>query len=296
MDTAKKGALLAVPDLAAELGMPEPVLPPLKDICRKLYEEPYAGLYHKLCDPAEAGETHRTLAALARGIEGETGYAQLAFHLAAALDARERYRELGISDHVFLETMGCFPRFIRETERKCGAFYFDRGFWTWRQTACLIFRLGTLEFEYKTAGPGPLPAGLRADDHILSIHIPSDAVLTDRDLKESYAQAANFIREHGQALCADGLPKAFLCGTWLLSPRLLDFLPEDSGIRRFAGDYALYGFDEEDESYRHWLFNWETRPEAFPEKTSLQKKVKKFVLAGGKVGLGLGRYKYFGQN
>ncbi len=74
--------------------------------------------------------------------------AQLAAALAGACRTRRAYRERNIPDEIFLNTMGCFRRFLMETHEMSGRWAFDRGFWTWRQTGCLLFRLGTLEFEY----------------------------------------------------------------------------------------------------------------------------------------------------
>ena len=111
--------------------------------------------------------------------------------------------------------------FLREAKARSGRFIFDRAFWAWRHLACRLFRLGTLEFEYRAAGADePLPSGIGPGTPVLSVHIPSDARLSDDALPGSYGQADEFFALHGPALCKSGMPRAVLCGTWLLSPAL----------------------------------------------------------------------------
>ena len=118
----------------------------------------------------------------------------LALYLAAACRTREKYRMMCIPDEIFRDTMGCFSRFLREAKARSGRFIFDRAFWAWRHLACRLFRLGTLEFEYRAAGADePLPSGIGPGTPVLSVHIPSDARLSDDALPGSYGQADEFL-------------------------------------------------------------------------------------------------------
>ena len=220
--------------------------------------------------------------------------AQLAAVLAAALRTRALYRAMHIPDSIYLATMGCLPRFLRETKQITGEWDFDRGFWTWRQTGGLLYRLGTLEFEYKSLGDSPAPPGLSPEDGILSVHIPSDASLSRQELDRSYAWAAEFFASAG-TFCLSGPPKAVLCGSWLLSPVLDGLLPQSSGIRRFAGDYERYYVREEDTSFYRWLFGAVRPVEELPEDTGLRRAVKRCLLAGGLVGMACGELKNSGR-
>lgn len=212
--------------------------------------------------------------------------AQLAVMLAAVCRTEKRYRREDIPAEVFLSTMDCFRRFLEETHARTGQWAFDRGFWTWRQTGGLLFRLGTLEFEYRRIRPGPRPAGLEAEAPVLSVHIPSDAVLGREELDESYSIVRQFFSQ--EKLCPWGKPKAVVCGSWLLAPALNGLLPEDSGIWRFARDYRLYDVDEEDQEFYEWLFGGCKLMEELPERTSLQRAVKAHLAAGGRLGMARG--------
>ena len=119
--------------LAGRLNLPEAVLAPLAAAAKALPEGLPVG---QLAEPEAA---------------------------AAACRTEERYRREGIQENVFRSTMDCFRRFLEETHARNGQWAFDRGFWTWRQTAGLLFRLGTLEFEYRRMQPGPWPEGIEAE-------------------------------------------------------------------------------------------------------------------------------------
>lgn len=79
-----------------------------------------------------------------------------------------------------------------------------------------------------------------------------------------------------------------VCGSWLLAPALDVLLPENSGIRRFAGDYRVYDVDEEDQEFYEWLFGEYKPLEELSEHTSLQRAVKAHMAAGGRLGMARG--------
>ena len=82
----------------------------------------------------------------------------------------EVYRRMGIPDRIFVDTMKCFRRFIGEHRVSYGVYGFDRDFWTPRQISMLLFRFGELEYEMVDEN----------GKQWISIHIPSDAVLTQK--------------------------------------------------------------------------------------------------------------------
>lgn len=282
----KKAAMV----LAEELLIPYEARQHMAVVMDKLPWEMMIPLTEQLTDSCQAKEAQIKLAHYSAPFEGESGMGQLAVFLAAACRTRRQYGELGIPDHVFLDTMGCFKRFLEETKTMTGQWIFDRGFWVWRQTSGLLFRLGTLEFEYCKA-EGILPDGMKENDMELNVHIPSDAVLTDEKLTESYEVMRIFWTEHEKQLCSMGKPKIIRCSTWLLSPELHKLLPQSSGIRRFASDYRLFYTNPENESFYRWLFNGQKEWAALPENTSLQRAVKRHLADGGKIGIAAGIWK-----
>lgn len=180
------------------------------------------------------------------------GIGELAGHLQAALKTYETYP---FSDGIFIETMKCFTRFVREHQESYGRYGFDRGFWTVRQVSGVLFRLGELEYE--------------TVEDTIHLHIPSDAVLETALLRESWESARKLL---GDA--------PMVCHSWLLSPDLPELLRSDSRILAFQRNFAVHS-PEPDDSFRQWVFKDPGLPdEALPEDTSLQRSLKAFVLAG----------------
>lgn len=273
-DVMKKEIL----ELAGELELPGGALRRMEDVMERLLWERMEPVVGELTDPGLAEEAQQKLAELVAAAEEGSGMGRLAGMLAAACRTRQMYGQWGIPDSIFLDTMRCFPRFLRETKQITGEWIYDRSFWTWRQTSGLLFRLGTLEFEYAVQQGAP----------VLSVHIPSDAGLTEDGLCKSYEAAGRFWTERREALCFAGEPKEIWCSTWLLSPELGKLLPPGSGIRRFASGYELTQFDPDNESFYRWLFEGKRRPEELPGRTSLQRAVKAHLAAGGTIGIAAG--------
>ena len=202
------------------------------------------------------------------------GFKDLALQLSAALRAREMYAEIGIDDKIFVDTMGCFSRFVKEHMVSFGHYGFDRGWWTWHQLCLSIFRIGVLEYEKKI------------DDgkNVLSIHIPSDSAMTREALDASYNMAAEFFKNKFK----DYKFEYAYTDTWLLSPALRDMLPAGSKILDFMSDYKIVSSDPDAMDFFTWVFKIKHDDTVdyttLPENTSLQRTVKKHLVAGGKIG------------
>ena len=235
---------------------------------------PVAHLVEDLSFADKAEKANEALQALG---DDPLGIRILTFHLTAALHSRELYAQKGISDQIFIDTMKCFSRFIREHLEQFDHYGFNRSYWTWRQPALLLFRLGTLEFEIKTL----------EDKNVLSVHIPSDAVMTREGLDASYKWAKEFFAQY----FSDFQYENIYCGTWLLSPALKELLPEGSKILNFMSDYEIFKVNPDTEWFMRWVYK-KSYPDlhSLPEDTSLQRTIKKHLLAGGTIGDALGYY------
>lgn len=254
-------------ELARKLDIPGEVVSSLAPV-------PEAAPYlHGLC-----GETYEANATALHEAIGrdENGLKILSAMLEAALLTWEEYARRGISEKTYFATMGCFSRFIREHMESFGVYGFDRWWWTGRQTSLQLFRIGSLEYELGTTD----------GKKWISVHIPSDADLSDEALDESLSEAHAFLHKFFPAYES----VEFHCHSWLLSPTLGKLLPESSRINRFRNRFELQGFDEEADDYKLWVYkNKFLRTEDFPENTTLQKNMKEFLLQGGKVGAAWGK-------
>ena len=230
--------------------------PFLRGLCSAGYEEAASGL-HAALGPDEGG------------------YKILSAMLQAALFTHEEYARLGIPEEVFFATMGCFPRFVREHKESFGVYGFDRWWWTGRQLSLSLFRIGALEYELCRDEEKPL----------ISVHIPSDADLSDGAVDSSLLGARAFLKKYFPAYAA----AQFSCHSWLLSPVLGELLPENSRINRFRERFTLISFDEEADDYKLWVFkNKNLSFGELPEHTTLQRAMKAHLARGGKIGAAYG--------
>lgn len=214
----------------------------------------------------EARETLKDLLA-----PDEKGFKMLFCMLKAAEYSHEKYQAQGISEEIFTDTMECFLRFVKEHKETYGYYGFDRDFWTGRQLSLLLFRIGELEFEKYE----------KDEKREISIHIPSDAVLTRENCVESIQRARQFFEQQDK----DYTKVPYTCDSWLLSPALKELLPESSRILQFQDMFEIQKVKKEEKSYLEWVFKTGDIPaEELPEDTSLQRKMKEHLLKGGWIG------------
>lgn len=192
--------------------------------------------------------------------------------LAEAAGAEERYRKLGIPEEVYRETMACFSRFVREYREMYGCVGFDREWWTPRQLGLKLFRIGELEYEL-------------LEPKAVSVHIPSDARLSEEKVGDSYREAERFLKNY----FPEYADKDFVCESWLLSPYLKEVLPENSNIIRFQSAYTIERVSLEDKSFMEWIFHTHSEDlTKLPQNTSLQRNVKQRLEQGKKIGSAFG--------
>lgn len=262
-------------DLFALLEIPEEVRREVKAAEASLDLAQVAGMIRGLTDRDGWQEAH---AALKQYLGAdEKGFQMFACMLQAMKITYENYLDRGIGEEIFTATMKCFPRFIKEHRESFGCYGFDRDWWVGRQLSMQLFRIGELEYEF-----------VREEDRPeVSLHIPSDAVLTQEKCRESYALAKAFIAQFFPEFAKAGIT----CCSWLLSPALEELLPADSHINRFRQAFAVTEWDRESLEFLQWVYRQSDVPIALlSENTTLQRRMKAYLLQGGKVGEAKGRF------
>lgn len=189
----------------------------------------------------------------------------------------DKYKAKGIPEDIFFASMEVHTRSIEETLAYNGSYIIDRVFWTYRQVSMTIFRLGALEYE------------LKQKEHVIGIHIPSDADFRPESVKASLKQIIPFCRKY----FPDFADADITCGTWLLSDVLKELLPPTSNILHFQELFEDVECEHESKWYIRFLFqmNNDTPYEQLREETSLQRKAKQLLLSGRNIGTGHGRIK-----
>lgn len=196
----------------------------------------------------------------------------LAIYILSLENVYKKYKEVCIDDEIFFETMKCFTRFIYEAKEKSGRYYFDRAFWTYRQTSMSLFRLGQLEYEFITEN----------STQVISVHIPSDAILTKENIDESLCKMKEFVKKYFPSYVGSKV----ICSSWLLSPKLKQLLDEKSRILLFQNYFDIISYNCDSLDIFEWVFKTNNQGDIknLRENTSLQRKIKKMLENGENVG------------
>lgn len=228
----------------------------------------------RMMEQDTAAEAYKELTALLT--QDDDNMKMLYCQLECARRQHEKFRQRGITETVYADTMKCFTRFLGECRQKNGRMFFDRGWWTYRQVSMGLFRIGALEYEFREQG----------EDRTVAVHIPSDADLSPEAVEDSFREAAVFFRTCYPDFGYD----RYTCESWLMSPVLKQLLPEKSNIVAFQKRFTIRSVDKEEKEYIEWLFQvpMDTAYDRLPERTTLQRKVKELLLAGGTVGSAYG--------
>lgn len=210
--------------------------------------------------------------------EDSTGIKVLTMMLHNSCHTYDSCINAGIKEEILIETFKAFSRFVNEHKASYGSFGFDRAFWTSRQASGNLFRIGELEYEFIEGNNGHA--------NLVSLHIPSDSNLSSKNVASSIAMARDFIAR----FYPDYASSEYECESWLLSPSLKELLPADSNIIKFQSLFSIYKTDPEAPDVFEWVYkNPNIKLEDAPEKTSLQRNMKHYMLKGGKIGVGFGK-------
>lgn len=211
----------------------------------------------------------------------------LSAYLALIPEAQQKYAQLGLPEQVLWDGLRDIGIWSREHQRRFGRPGLCAWPWVAKTLRLEIFRLGRLQFE-----PGVLENGLRAGDTllpagmpVLNVHIPAEEPLDVAAVQESLSRANPFFR----AYFGVSYP-VFHCHSWLLSPQLQELLPSDSRILQFQRLFLGYGTCDERQAEERVFGQVQDDPGAYPEDTSLQRKMKQYLLSGRPVQVGMGIY------
>lgn len=238
--------------------------------------------YYDFFEDEKAEEAYKKLQQYTDNIDSDK-ICELIVLLSIAIKSYESYKKKGIDEKIYIDTMKCFSRFIKETYKWTGEYTFDRGFWVWRQLSLVLFRIGQLEFEISNIDETLAnKLNINKNDKVLYVHIPSDAMCTIQELEYSYYKANEFFKKYFNA------EYLFLCSSWLLGKELEYLIKENSGIYNFRKDYEIIDYFESDD-YIQWVFDkFDGNIKDFIPKTSLQNSIKQHIIDGGKMTVGLG--------
>lgn len=244
--------------------------------------------YQSGCDWSH---TDPELAALSESV-GENRYSvDMLYWLCCAERLRAIYQQEGIADSVFIDTIGDLLAKLLECHELHGVWGTFVSSWYPQFYRLQIFRLGRLEFQDKTlAEPITDCEGqvyLSKGERVKSIHIPSGfGPLTEEARYDSYRRAYDFFKNERK-----GAPLVCFCHSWLLHDSTKEILPPSSNTIAFINDFLIVRQEQEESFPNAWrVFGADAqKPTAeLPERTSMQRAYKQYLLSGRKLGYGLG--------
>lgn len=219
------------------------------------------------------------------GVPYET--VELLFFILLAEPLRDIYREEGISEAIYDDTMLDLRAKLVECHKVYGIWGSFVAFWLVGFFALGRFGIGRLEYEPETKDALTLPDGRRfPGGRCLDVHIPSRGRLTKENIEDSFRRAEVFFRDR-----IPGDMLAFFCHSWLLYPPHREMLLPDSGICTFMDFFTIYASEESPDRHDLWrIFDtMETRDfSKFPRRTTLQRQYLARLEAGLPVGSGRG--------
>ena len=215
------------------------------------------------------------------------------FYLRLSVKLKSIYEKKNISEEIYYNTMLDLKWKLTETYNLYGIWGAFVAHWFRELFTLERFALGRLQFDITELGESY--GEYNKDAKAVNVHIPPMGKLNHSDCIDAYKQAFEFFKDYKK----DG-KMLFCCHSWLLHPAMEEILPQTSNILIFKNDYHILRVDNREpfrEAWRIFYRDCDTcKIEDYPEDTSLRKKVKKWLLAGNKMGAALGAFVFDGEN
>ncbi len=152
-----------------------------------------------------------------------------------------------------------------------------------------LIQVGRLQYEVGVKNFSKLDRYFKEKHQYIFIHIPRGENLSEEDVDKSFNLAGKLIKKYYPELGNQKL--AYYTQSWLLSPELKEILPSDSNIMKFQNKFNVIEYEENTKDFIDFAFEdvlGEIKYSDLPEKTFLQKELKKRLLNGDKLHLGIG--------
>ena len=160
---------------------------------------------------------------------------------------------------------------------------------------CDLFSLGRLQFHivpFRQPSYEGHGLSLREGDPVINIHIPSSGRLTEEGCFDAYRRAYRFFRHR---FTGDILP--FVCSSWMLYERNLEFFPAGGNLVRFMTDFEILANTEDAENKNLWRIFGEqpTDYTNLPRDTKLRAALADYLQAGNTMGYAYGVFAHDGE-
>lgn len=262
--------------LAKKLNIPEDTIAAVEALCISQEKE------KQLYDALQQGS-----AALRHALEAEEQpeLTALAMFLRWGGGIEREYMERYIDPDIYLHTMNEIALWCAKYAEKTSCYGVSEWEWLSKVVTFGVFRIGRLEYEPSVLEREICIRGERfgVGTELLEIHIPEGEPLDMGEIYASLKMAVNFFGWHFKKNY-----RLLRCRSWLLSACLMEMLPENSGIIRFQNLFCLYLSVPSRQAEERVFGFVSDDPSVYPENTTLQKKLKQFLMDANTMTLGCG--------
>ncbi|MBQ8028272.1 MAG: DUF5596 domain-containing protein [Clostridia bacterium] len=209
---------------------------------------------------------------------------RLAVILTAAVKLKKQYEEKGIDRKIFLSTLSDIKIWCEENENRG----LKNSAWLQNHVKGELFRLGRLQFQLYVCNNSTLnykKLPFSYGENLVYVHIPKGEKLLQEDCIDSLKQATAFFEKYFPEFRF----RYYFCESWLLFQGNKDFMEENSNILKFADLFDhRYSLKIDFQAIERIFGKRRLRIKSYPEKTSLQKRAKNYLLSSNKLGIGVG--------
>ena len=217
---------------------------------------------------------------------------ELLMQLQAAGPLKGIYEEKGYSEDLYWDTVMDLQYKLLECHEVYGVWGTVAAEWQSGFFRCEMFQLGRLQYE-----PIGLPIdeykGYKKGDRVYNLHIPYCGPMTPEAVMASLMTAhAFFCRE-----LTDGILPVHL-HSWLIYPDHYAVYPEGGNLRKFYDLFDVFEPLEKPKNPYLWrIFGIEKCEDyaTLPQRTSLQRRIKEYLLAGKCMGSARGMLLFDGE-
>ncbi len=216
-------------------------------------------------------------------LKKENDLIRLAVILQCAVKVKKKYSELAISDEIYYATMSDIKIWCENCQNK-GLHNYG---WMKNHVSFELFRLGRLQFQLyecknRTLLYNKLPFSY--GEKLIYVHIPQGEKLVKEDCINAFKTANRFFEKY----FPDYNYRYYFSESWLLYDKNKEFMSPDSNILAFSSLFThCYSVKIDKQAIERIFGKRMLLKKNYPEKTSLQKSAKEYMLKGGKLGTGV---------
>ena len=204
--------------------------------------------------------------------------------LYAAEKMAERYKEAGLSDEIYIDTISDLRNKLYECKKLKGEWGTFVAWWLAGYFRLKRFALGRLQYEVVEHERG----------HALNCHIPSGSPLNFEAVMASLRKAYDFypqVRRDGKI--------TVVCHSWLLYPPHRELFSDGGNLRRFVDLFTITESTPDPKNQSLWLIFYKNYNsvsiDELPTDTTLRRAFVKYLRDGNCMGYGRGYLIFDGE-